>query len=99
MKLYRGMGSIGAMRDRAESRSRYGQADVDFSKLVPEGVEGMVPYTGPLEGVLTQYLGGLRAAMGYIGASTITELQGRAEMFRITNAGLTESHPHDITIT
>ena len=96
MKRYRGMGSLGAMLDRAESRARYGQADVAVDKLVPEGIEGVVPYSGPLHDVLNQYVGGLRAAMGYLGQATIEGFQANAEVFRITNAGLTESHPHDI---
>ena len=96
MKRYRGMGSLGAMLDRAESRARYGQTNVAVDKLVPEGIEGVVPYSGPLHDVLNQYVGGLRAAMGYLGQATIEGFQANAELFRITNAGLAESHPHDI---
>src|SRR6266700_2103109 len=98
-KEYRGMGSLGAMRARGSSRDRYFQGDVeDVEKLVPEGIEGRVPYKGPLAGVLHQIVGGLRQAMGYCGAPTIEALQ-EARFVRITGAGLRESHPHDITIT
>lgn len=99
MKQYRGMGSLGAMRDRSESRVRYGQDGVALDKLVPEGIEGLVPYKGPLSGVLNQNVGGIRASMAYLGASTLEEFRAKAELFRITNAGLRESHPHDITTT
>jgi IMP dehydrogenase len=98
-KEYRGMGSLGAMRARSFSKDRYFQGDVeDVEKLVPEGIEGRVPYKGPLEGVLHQIVGGLRQAMGYCGAPTIEAMKG-ARFVRITGAGLRESHPHDITIT
>jgi IMP dehydrogenase len=98
-KEYRGMGSIGAMKARGYSKDRYFQGDVeDVEKLVPEGIEGRVPYKGPLSGVLHQMVGGLRQAMGYCGAPTIEALQ-QARFVRITGAGLRESHPHDITIT
>ncbi|HEY2443602.1 MAG TPA: IMP dehydrogenase [Streptosporangiaceae bacterium] len=98
-KMYRGMGSLGAMRGRSYSKDRYFQDDVlSEDKLVPEGVEGQVPYRGPLAAVATQRTGGLRAAMGYCGARTIAELQ-EASFIQITSAGLTESHPHDIHMT
>jgi IMP dehydrogenase len=98
-KEYRGMGSLGAMKARGYSKDRYFQGDVeDVEKLVPEGIEGRVPYKGPLAGVLHQVVGGLRQAMGYCGAETIESLQA-ARFVRITGAGLRESHPHDITIT
>jgi IMP dehydrogenase len=97
-KEYRGMASIGAMR-RGYSKDRYFQNDVeDVEKLVAEGIEGRVPYKGPLAGVLHQVVGGLRQAMGYCGAPTI-EAMKQARFVRITGAGLRESHPHDITIT
>ncbi len=97
-KSYRGMGSIGAMA--RGSADRYFQQEVsDSLKLVPEGIEGQVPYKGPVGSVLHQLVGGLRAAMGYTGARTIAELHERAEFIRITNAGLRESHSHDVTIT
>ena len=102
-KLYRGMGSLGAMRNRERGRSyskdRYFQDDVlREDKLVPEGVEGQVPYRGPLAAVAVQLVGGLRAAMGYCGARTIAELQ-EAQFTQVTAAGLAESHPHDIQMT
>ncbi len=102
-KSYRGMGSLGAMQGRGAARSyskdRYFQDDVlSEDKLVPEGVEGRVPFRGPLSTVIHQLTGGLRAAMGYTGSATIEEL-GRAQFVRITAAGLKESHPHDIAMT
>ena len=99
VKRYRGMGSLGAMQAR-RSRDRYGQAEVgDFSKLVPEGVEGHVTAVGPLAPFVHQLVGGLRAGMKYVGAATIDELRERARFVRISGAGLRESHPHDIRIT
>ncbi|MCF8530333.1 MAG: IMP dehydrogenase [Candidatus Nanopelagicales bacterium] len=103
-KSYRGMGSLGAMQSRGEARSyskdRYFQDDVlSDDKLVPEGIEGMVAYRGPLSAVAHQLVGGLRAAMGYAGASTMPELHGRGRLVQITAAGLRESHPHDIQMT
>ena len=97
-KGYRGMGSIGAMGQG--SSDRYFQSEIDSrSKLVPEGIEGKVPYRGPLSKVLYQLLGGLRSGMGYVGAATIEELRGKAEFVRISSAGLRESHVHDVIIT
>jgi len=97
-KAYRGMGSVGAMT--AGSATRYFQGDVkEQLKLVPEGIEGQVPYRGPIAPILYQLAGGLRAAMGYVGARTIKEFQERAQFVRITNAGLRESHVHDVAIT
>jgi IMP dehydrogenase len=99
VKEYRGMGSLGAMKARGFSKDRYFQGDVeDVDKLVPEGIEGRVPYKGPVQSVVDQLVGGLRQAMGYCGAETIDELK-QARFVRITAAGLRESHPHDITIT
>jgi IMP dehydrogenase len=96
-KQYRGMGSLGAMKARGFSKDRYFQGDVeDVDKLVPEGVEGRVPYKGPVANVLHQLVGGLRQAMGYCGAATIEEMKS-AEFVRITGAGLRESHPHGMT--
>jgi IMP dehydrogenase len=97
------MGSLGAMRNRERgqsySKDRYFQDDVlREDKLVPEGVEGQVPYRGPLAAVAGQLVGGLRAAMGYCGARTIADLQ-EARFIQITAAGLTESHPHDVKMT
>src|SRR6266571_977843 len=98
-KEYRGMGSLGAMRGRSYSKDRYFQDDVlREDKLVPQGVEGQVPFSGPLAGVAGQLVGGLRAAMGYCGARTIAELQ-QARFIQITGAGLAESHPHDVQMT
>ncbi|MGQ3039627.1 MAG: IMP dehydrogenase [Brevundimonas sp.] len=96
-KSYRGMGSVGAMG--AGSADRYFQKEVETQKLVPEGIEGQTPYKGPIAPVLHQMVGGLRAAMGYVGAATIPELQERARFVRITGAGLRESHVHDVMIT
>ncbi|WP_431321477.1 IMP dehydrogenase [Rhizobium sp. YTU87027] len=97
-KAYRGMGSVGAMA--RGSADRYFQAEVrDTLKLVPEGIEGQVPYKGPVSGVLHQLAGGLKAAMGYVGGKDIKEFQERATFVRISGAGLRESHPHDVTIT
>ncbi len=97
-KSYRGMGSIGAMA--RGSADRYFQQDIkDKLKLVPEGVEGRVPFKGPVSGVIHQLTGGLRAAMGYTGNKNIGEMQKNCEFVQITNAGLKESHPHNITIT
>lgn len=97
-KAYRGMGSVGAMA--RGSADRYFQAEVrDTLKLVPEGIEGQVPYKGPVSGVLHQLAGGLKAAMGYVGGSTIKDFQERATFVRISGAGLRESHAHDVTIT
>jgi IMP dehydrogenase len=98
-KEYRGMGSLGALRARGSSRDRYFQGDVeDVEKLVPEGIEGRLPYKGPLGAIVHQLVGGLRQAMGYCGAATIEEMKS-ARFIRITAAGLQESHPHDVTIT
>ncbi|RDI59885.1 IMP dehydrogenase [Microvirga subterranea] len=97
-KAYRGMGSVGAMA--RGSADRYFQAEVrDTLKLVPEGIEGQVAYKGPVSGVLHQLAGGLRASMGYVGAPNLQEFREKAQFIRITNAGLRESHVHDVTIT
>ncbi|NVD43951.1 IMP dehydrogenase [Qipengyuania atrilutea] len=96
-KSYRGMGSVGAMA--RGSADRYFQQDVSAMKLVPEGIEGQVPYKGPAADVVHQLVGGVKAAMGYTGSATIPDLQKRARFVRITNAGLSESHVHDVAIT
>ncbi len=97
-KVYRGMGSLGAMK--AGSKDRYFQdAEDDIKKLVPEGVEGRVPYKGPLVDTVYQFTGGLRAAMGYCGAKNIEDLKNNAQFVKISSAGLRESHPHDVIIT
>ena len=99
-KVYRGMGSLGAMAQGAGAKDRYFQSDVDdVGKLVPEGIEGRVPYRGSLAFNVHQLLGGLRAGMGYCGAPTIAELQAKAEFIKITGSGLVESHPHDVAVT
>jgi IMP dehydrogenase len=97
-KVYRGMGSLGAMSKG--SRDRYGQMDVmEEDKLVPEGIEGKVPYKGSAAGVIHQLVGGIRSGMGYLGAQNVEELQGKAKWVRISPQGLRESHVHDVTIT
>lgn len=97
-KSYRGMGSVGAMA--RGSADRYFQQDIkDQMKLVPEGIEGQVPFKGPARDVIHQLVGGIKAAMGYTGSATIADLKARARFVRITNAGLSESHVHDVTIT
>jgi IMP dehydrogenase len=103
-KTYRGMGSLGAMQSRGQAKSyskdRYFQDDVlREDKLVPEGIEGRVPYRGSVASVVHQLVGGLRASMGYVGAGSIPELQERGKFVRITAAGLRESHPHDVQMT
>jgi IMP dehydrogenase len=96
-KVYRGMGSLGAME--LGSKDRYFQdVEDDVKKLVPEGIEGRVPYKGSVSEVMVQYLGGLRAGMGYCGANTIKDMQ-KAKMVKISSSGILESHPHNITIT
>jgi IMP dehydrogenase len=97
-KAYRGMGSLGAMKKG--SKDRYFQGDVDEElKLVPEGIEGRVPYKGSLSMIVFQMLGGIRAGMGYVGCKDIGELQSKARFMRISPAGLRESHVHDVIIT
>ncbi|NBT58753.1 IMP dehydrogenase, partial [bacterium] len=96
-KVYRGMGSIEALREG--NRDRYGQAGVEDGDLIPEGIEGMVPYRGELLQVLFQLLGGVRAGLGYLGCKNLEELKHRAEFVRITAQGLRESHVHDVFVT
>ena len=96
-KTYRGMGSLGAMQEG--SKDRYFQMDVSADKLVPEGIEGRVPYKGPLSGVIHQLIGGLRSSMGYMGCTTVNRFRDEAKFVRITNAGVRESHAHDVQIT
>ncbi len=99
-KVYRGMGSLGAMAQAQGSKDRYFQSDIDeIGKLVPEGIEGRVPYSGSLSFNIHQLLGGLRAGMGYCGTATVADLQKSAQFVRITNSGLAESHPHDVVVT
>jgi IMP dehydrogenase len=96
-KQYRGMGSIGALQ--GYGRDRYASSQEGLGKLVPEGVEGMVPFKGPLGDFLFQLTGGLRSGMGYAGARSLDDLRGKTKLVRISNAGLVESHPHSVTIT
>jgi IMP dehydrogenase len=96
-KVYRGMGSLGAMRKG--SKDRYGQGGAADEKLVPEGIEGRVPYRGSLVSILYQLVGGLRAGMGYTGSATVAELRRNGRFVRITSQGLRESHVHDVIIT
>ena len=96
-KVYRGMGSLGAMNEG--SADRYFQDDTEFKKYVPEGIEGRVPYKGRLSDVIYQLTGGVRSAMGYCGVKTIQDMKEKTEFVRVTHAGMIESHPHDVTIT
>jgi IMP dehydrogenase len=96
-KSYRGMGSLGAMQEG--SKDRYFQHDVSAEKLVPEGIEGRVPYKGALSSVIHQLLGGLRSSMGYMGCDSIERFRTESQFVRITNAGIRESHAHDVQIT
>ena len=97
--VYRGMGSLEALKKNKGSRERYGQQDIeDTEKLVPQGIEGLVPYRGPLADVLQQYVGGLRFALGYCGCRTVRQLQERSRFVRVTYAGLQEAHPHDVKV-
>jgi IMP dehydrogenase len=98
-KAYRGMGSLGAMQTSSAAADRYAQEDAGRGKTVPEGVEGRVPYKGPLSALVDQLVGGLKSGMGYCGVGTLAELQERARFIRITVAGLRESHVHDVIIT
>ena len=98
--IYRGMGSLEAMKKNKGSRERYGQSDVDDSKkLVPQGVEGMVPYRGALWEVIHQFVGGLRYSLGYCGTRTLAELRARGKVIRVSSSGLKEAHPHDIIMS
>jgi IMP dehydrogenase len=97
-KTIRGMGSLTAMQEGSADRY-FQEGEVSPSKLVPEGIEGRVPYRGPVADVLYQMVGGLRSGMGYCGSADLAELQREVEFLRITTAGLRESHPHDVTIT
>jgi IMP dehydrogenase len=98
-KSYRGMGSLGAMTTRHGSSDRYFQEGSEADKLVPEGIEGRVPYKGPITPVINQLLGGIRSSMGYTGCATIEDMRTKPEFVRVTNAGMAESHVHDVTIT
>ena len=96
--IYRGMGSLAAMQQGAGSRDRYGQSSAQIDDLVPQGIEGIVPLAGSVRKLMTQFVGGLRSALGYCGCRTIAELQRRGRFFRVTNAGVREAHPHDVKI-
>jgi IMP dehydrogenase len=98
-KSYRGMGSLGAMQARHGSSDRYFQESTEEDKLVPEGIEGRVPFKGPLINVITQLTGGIRASMGYTGCASIDDMRTKPEFVRVTGAGMRESHVHDVTIT
>ncbi len=98
-KSYRGMGSVGAMAQKHGSSDRYFQENDEIEKLVPEGIEGRVPYKGPLSAIVHQLIGGLRGSMGYTGCRTIEEMRTKPEFVRLTGAGMAESHVHDVTIT
>lgn len=97
--LYRGMGSMAALKNGKGSRARYFQDNEADDDLVPQGIEGMVPYSGRVKSIMTQFCGGLRASLGYCGSKTISELHEKAKFYRVTAAGLREARPHDITIT
>jgi IMP dehydrogenase len=98
-KIYRGMGSLGAMQGHGADRYASGTVRSERDKLVPEGVEGQIPYKGKLENVIYQMMGGLRAGMGYVGAANLQQLREKARFVHISNAGLLESHPHSIMVT
>jgi IMP dehydrogenase len=98
-KEYRGMGSMGAMKGRARDRYASAQGEGGSGKLVPEGIEGQVPYKGQLADYVYQLMGGLRSGMGYVGAANLYDLVKKARFARISNAGLLESHPHGVYIT
>ena len=97
--VYRGMGSMAALKNGKGSRARYFQDNEDEDSLVPQGIEGMVPYSGHVSSIMTQFCGGLRASLGYCGTKTVAELQARGKFYRVTAAGQREARPHDITIT
>jgi IMP dehydrogenase len=97
--VYRGMGSMAALKNGKGSRARYFQDNENEDDLVPQGIEGMVPYSGRVKSIMTQFCGGLKASLGYCGTRTIKELQDNGKFFRVTAAGLREARPHDITIT
>ena len=98
--VYRGMGSVAAMKEGKGSRERYGQEDVNSeNKLVPQGIEGMVLFRGEVANVIHQYIGGFKYSLGYCGTRTIKELQNKARFIRVTGAGLREAHPHDVKVT
>jgi IMP dehydrogenase len=98
-KAYRGMGSLGAMTQQHGSADRYFQEAGEIEKLVPEGIEGRVPYKGPMTAIVHQMIGGIRAAMGYTGCANMEEFRNKPEFMRVSLAGMRESHVHDVQIT
>ena len=98
-KTYRGMGSLGAMAEEYGSSDRYFQENDEVEKLIPEGIEGRVPYKGALDAVIHQLCGGIRAALGYTGCTNLEEMRDKAKFVRLTSAGFKESHVHDVAIT
>ena len=98
-KSYRGMGSLGAMSGKHGSSDRYFQANEGIEKLIPEGIEGRVPFKGTLSAIIYQLCGGIRTAMGYTGCSNLKEMREKVKFVRLTSAGFKESHVHDVTIT
>jgi IMP dehydrogenase len=96
--VYRGMGSLAAMKEGKGSRQRYGQDNVQEDDLVPQGIEGIVPLAGSVKKIMTQFCGGLRSTLGYCGTRTIAALKKDASMYRVSNAGVREAHPHDVKI-
>ena len=97
--VYRGMGSLAAMKEGRGSRERYGQDEVGSDDLVPQGIEGMVPFAGTVNKVMKQYCGGLQASLGYCGARNIAELKKSGQFVRVSSAGALEAHAHDVKIT
>jgi len=98
-KSYRGMGSLGAMAQTHGSSDRYFQESDEIEKMVPEGIEGRVPYKGPVNAIVRQLMGGVRGSMGYTGCRSMEEMRTKPNFFRLTGAGMKESHVHDVTIT
>ena len=92
------MGSLAAMREGSASRERYGQGNIREDELVPQGIEGIIPYSGSVRKVMIQYCGGLRASMGYCGCRTMEEFKMKGRFIRVSTAGVTEAHPHDVKI-
>ncbi|OQC25125.1 MAG: Inosine-5'-monophosphate dehydrogenase [Verrucomicrobia bacterium ADurb.Bin070] len=96
--VYRGMGSLAAMKEGKGSRQRYDQDNVKEDDLVPQGIEGIVPLAGSVKKIMTQFCGGLRSSLGYCGARTLAEMKRDGYFYRVTNAGVREAHPHDVKI-
>ncbi|HOM59374.1 MAG TPA: IMP dehydrogenase, partial [Kiritimatiellia bacterium] len=96
--VYRGMGSLAAMKEGMGSRQRYGQDNVQTDDLVPQGIEGIVPLVGSVKKTMTQFCGGLRSSLGYCGSRNLAELKANGCFFRVSNAGVREAHPHDVKV-